>query len=105
VLAVSRYGLKACEIAALLRKDRNSVTRWLNQGLRREHDDPEFVARLDSLDSAISGDDNGAMVNVAPLAPATTQTVVYVVHAVLHEDAIVPRHILFLPPSPTLLPQ
>jgi len=54
VLAVSRYGLKACEIASLLRKGRNSVTRWLNLGLRREHDDPEFVARLDSLDSAIS---------------------------------------------------
>ena len=54
VLAVSRYGLRACDIAALLRKGRNSVTRWLNQGLRRENDDPGFVARLDSLDSAIS---------------------------------------------------
>jgi hypothetical protein len=54
VLAVSRYGLRACEIASLLRKGRNSVTRWLNQGLRQEHDDPEFAAHLDILDSAIS---------------------------------------------------
>ncbi len=54
VLAVSRYGLKSCEIAALLCKGRNSVTRWLNQGLRREHDDPPFASRLDTLDSAIS---------------------------------------------------
>ena len=54
VLAISRYGLKSCEIAALLDKGRNSVTRWLNQGLRREHDDPRFAARLDTLDSAIS---------------------------------------------------
>ena len=54
VLAVSRYRLKTCEIAALLDKGRNSVTRWLNQGLRREHDDPEFSARLDFLDSGIS---------------------------------------------------
>ena len=54
VLAVSRYGLRACEIAALLGKGRNSVTRWLNQGLRRENDDPGFAARLDLLDSGIS---------------------------------------------------
>jgi hypothetical protein len=54
VLAVSRYGLKSGEIAALLDKGRNSVTRWLNQGLRREHDDPRFAARLDTLDSEIS---------------------------------------------------
>ncbi len=54
VLAVARYGLRACEVAASLDKGRNSVTRWLNQGLRREHDDPRFAARLDNLDSAIS---------------------------------------------------
>jgi hypothetical protein len=36
---------------------------------------------------------------------ATTQTVVHVVHAALYEDAIVPRHIPFLPPRPTILPQ
>jgi hypothetical protein len=54
VLAVARYGLRACEIADLLDKGRNSVTRWLNQGLRREHDDPRFAARLKMLDSAIS---------------------------------------------------
>ena len=54
VLALTRYGLRACEVAALLDKGRNSVTRWLNQGLRREHDDAGFAARLDTLDSGIS---------------------------------------------------
>jgi len=54
VLAISRYGLRACEIASLLGKGRNSVTRWLNQGLRRERDDARFSARLDTLDSSIS---------------------------------------------------
>lgn len=54
VLAVSRHRFKSCEIAEFLGKGRNSVTRWLNQGLRKEHDDPLFAARLDALDSAIS---------------------------------------------------
>ena len=54
VLAVSRYGFRACEVAALLEKGRNSVTRWLNQGLRQENSDPGFAARLDILDSEIS---------------------------------------------------
>jgi REP element-mobilizing transposase RayT len=53
-LAVSRYRLKSCEIAAVLNKGRNSVTRWLNQGLHREHDNPQFAARLNMLDAAIS---------------------------------------------------
>jgi len=53
-LAVSRYRLRACDIAALLGKGRNSVTRWLSQGLSRERDNPEFAARLDALDTAIS---------------------------------------------------
>ena len=54
VLAVSRYGFRACEIAAFLGKGRNSVTRWLNQGLRLEHGDPRFDTRLNALDSKIS---------------------------------------------------
>ena len=53
-LAVSRYRLRACDIADLLGKGRNSITRWLNQGLRREQDSPEFAERLDALDSVIS---------------------------------------------------
>ncbi|MEX1311747.1 MAG: transposase [Candidatus Sulfomarinibacteraceae bacterium] len=54
VLAISRYGLRACDIAALLGKGRNSITRWLNKGLVKERDDPDFAARIDSLDSSIS---------------------------------------------------
>jgi len=53
-LAVSRYGFRVCDIATLACKHHNSVTRWINKGLRREADDPEFSKRLDDLDAAIS---------------------------------------------------
>jgi len=32
----------------------NSVAKWLDRGLRSERNDPEFEARLDHLDTAIS---------------------------------------------------
>jgi hypothetical protein len=38
----------------LIGKHGNSVTKWLNKGLRREGTDPEFKSRLDELDAAIS---------------------------------------------------
>ena len=53
-LAVGRYGLRVCDVAALLNKHPNSVTKWLNRGLRLERNEPEFSARLDQLDAAIS---------------------------------------------------
>jgi hypothetical protein len=53
-LAVGRYGLRVCDVAALLCKNPNSVTNWLNSGLRLERDDPGFKKRLDELDVAIS---------------------------------------------------
>jgi len=53
-LAVGRYGLRVCDVAAMLRKHPNSVTKWLNRGLRLESDDPDFKKRLDQLDAAIS---------------------------------------------------
>ncbi len=53
-LAVCRYGLRVRGIAALTNKHRNSVTKWLNKGLRRERTDPEFKKRLDNLDDGIS---------------------------------------------------
>ena len=53
-LAVGRYGLRVCDVAALLRKHPNSVTNWLNRGLRLERDDPDFRKRLNQLDAAIS---------------------------------------------------
>ena len=53
-LAVGRYGLRVCDVAALLRKHPNSVTHWLNRGLRLERDDPESKKRLDQLAAAIS---------------------------------------------------
>jgi hypothetical protein len=42
------------DLAALAGKHPNSVAKWLNRGLRFEHNDPEFKCRLDHLDSAIS---------------------------------------------------
>jgi hypothetical protein len=53
-LAIGRYGLRVCDIAELVGKHSNSVTKWLNRGLRLERNDPEFRARLDQLDAAIS---------------------------------------------------
>jgi hypothetical protein len=57
VLAATRYGFRGCDIAALLRKSGNSVTRWINRGLSCERDDEEFRARLNSLDASISSRD------------------------------------------------
>ncbi len=54
LLAISRYGFRACDIAAVLRKGRNSVTRWLNRGLCDERDDPVFSEQIDRLDAEIS---------------------------------------------------
>lgn len=54
LLAVSRYGFRACDIATILCKGRNSVTRWLNRGLRDEYDDPAFSEQINRLDAEIS---------------------------------------------------
>jgi hypothetical protein len=39
-LAVGRYGLRVCDVAALLGKHHNSVTKWLNRGLQLERGEP-----------------------------------------------------------------
>jgi len=53
-LAVARYRLKVSDVAELLNKHPNSITKWLNKGLHLEREDPEFKKRLDHLDAAIS---------------------------------------------------
>jgi REP element-mobilizing transposase RayT len=53
-LAIGRYRLRVCDIAALVRKHPNSVSKWLNKGLRLERTNPDFMARLNELDAAIS---------------------------------------------------
>ena len=40
--------------AALIGKDRGSVTRWLRLGICRQRDDPMFRERLNSLDRVIN---------------------------------------------------
>ncbi len=52
-LALSRYGFRSRDLSALLSKHGATVTRWLNVGLQRQGEDPEFRQRLDELDRAI----------------------------------------------------
>jgi REP element-mobilizing transposase RayT len=54
LLGVSRYSFKASEISALLKKHPSSLSRWLNQGLTWEREDPGFRNRITSLDQRIS---------------------------------------------------
>ena len=43
-----------CEVEALFRKQGDSVTDWLNQGLHLAGNDPVFIKRLDHLGATIS---------------------------------------------------
>lgn|GEM_PF-4135393 len=64
---LSRYGLRARDFATLLDQHGATITRWLNEGLRRERDEPTFRQRLDDLDRAVSDHQhNATMRNVAP---------------------------------------
>jgi REP element-mobilizing transposase RayT len=53
-LAVTRYGYRVCDVAALIKKHPSSVTLWCNKGLSKENSDSEFAQRLDHLDELIS---------------------------------------------------
>lgn len=64
----SRVGLRARGFATALDKHRATITRWLNQDLRRERDDPTFQQRIDAFDRAISDyRHNATMRNVEPI--------------------------------------
>jgi hypothetical protein len=41
-------------VAALVDKHPNSITKWLNRGLRLEREDPAFKRRVDTFDEAVS---------------------------------------------------
>lgn len=68
LLAVNRYGFQSKVVAELLHKNRSSLTRWLNTGLRLQHQDPAFSDRINSLDHQIASPEvnNAAMRYVAP---------------------------------------
>lgn len=53
-LAIGRYQARTCDVAALLGKHPNSITKWPNRGLRLEQEDPAFKRRVDKLDEAVS---------------------------------------------------
>jgi len=53
-LAPPRYGSRGRNVAALLGKHGNSVTKWLEQGLLLEEKDPDFRNRLNRIDALIS---------------------------------------------------
>jgi hypothetical protein len=68
LLAVSRYGIRSCDIADLINKHPSSMTRWLNSGVHREREDAVFRERINHLDREISSTarNNEAMRRVAP---------------------------------------
>lgn len=68
LLAVSRFGVPSCDIADLIQKHPSSMTRWLNQGLKRERMDSVFRERIDRLDRLITSAarNNESMRRVAP---------------------------------------
>jgi hypothetical protein len=68
LLAVSRFGVRSRDIADIIQKYPSSMTRWLNQGLRRERADTAFRERIDRLDRLISSAprNNESMRRVAP---------------------------------------
>ena len=53
-LAIGRYRARTCDVAALLGKHPNSITKWLNRGLRLEREHPGFRQRVDTLDEVAS---------------------------------------------------
>ena len=54
LLGVSRYGFRSSDLAALLSKHPSSITRWLNEGVLLEREDPTFRKRINHLDRQIS---------------------------------------------------
>jgi putative transposase len=58
MVAVARYGFQSRVIADLVKKHPASVTRWLNEGLRMERDDPVFRERIAAITKLISTEDN-----------------------------------------------
>ena len=68
LLATDRYGFQSKVVAELLQKNRSSLTRWLNTGLRLQQEDPAFSDRINSLDHQIASAEvnNATMRYVAP---------------------------------------
>jgi len=54
LLGVSRYGFRSSDLASLINKHPSSMTRWLNEGISREREDPTFRDRIRQLDQQIS---------------------------------------------------
>ena len=54
LLGVSRYGVRSTDLAALLDKHPSSMSRWLNEGVSLEREDPGFLRRINHLDRQIS---------------------------------------------------
>ena len=54
LLGVSRYGFHSSDLADVIKKHPSSTTRWLIEGLSREHEDRAFWDRIRHLDRQIS---------------------------------------------------
>ena len=53
-LAIGRYQARTCEVADLLGRHPNSITRWLNRRLRLERKEAGFKRLIDTLEEAAS---------------------------------------------------
>ncbi len=53
-LAVERYALRSADLASVLRRSPDHVSRWVSRGAHRRLHDPDFAAELDSLDEAVA---------------------------------------------------
>ncbi len=58
VLAVERYRIRVSELAALLGKPADTVSRWVSRGADRRSRDRAFAARAGALDEAVRRADN-----------------------------------------------
>jgi hypothetical protein len=56
LVGIERFGVKVTELADVLGKSRDGVSRWMRRGALRRATDPAFAAAAEGLDRAASED-------------------------------------------------
>ena len=56
LVGIERYGVKVTELADVLGKSRDGVSRWFRRGAARRETEPDFAAAADDLDRAATED-------------------------------------------------
>jgi len=54
LVGIERYGVKVVELAEVLGKSRDGVSKWVRRGVVRRETDPDFAAAAEALDHAAS---------------------------------------------------